>query len=78
MKGASEMPEGPKAVHVEKIDNGFIVKTCGYGKEETKFVKDLASTPTIMARLLGVKGEKNADQLSKMTKVEEVEEEEEE
>lgn len=72
--GSPQYAEGPKAVHVEKIKNGYVVRTCGMGQEESQFVQDLAKTPEIMSRLLGVKG-KSARDLEKMTEVGEEEEE---
>jgi hypothetical protein len=63
-------PDEPSAVHVEKLTNGYLVRTCGMGKDESTFVKDLSQAPTIMARILGVKGEKNAAELSDMVEEE--------
>lgn len=59
-----EMSHGPAdRVSIERIDNGYIVHACGLGKEETKFVKNLASAPAIVSRMMGIKG-KSGRQIS--------------
>ncbi len=60
-----EDEENPKMFHVKKIDNGFIVETCGHDKESTEFVKRLAQVPSVIARLMGEKGKKSASEIMK-------------
>ena len=59
-------------VSIEKIDNGYVVSTCGYDSKEKRFIKDLCSAPSIVARLMGGKS-KNYRQLKESIDVEEEE-----
>ena len=59
------------SVHIDKIDNGFVVKTCGpMGEEQAIFMKNLMSAPSVIARIMGIK-DKSGEEISKTTKVEE-------
>lgn len=62
-----------KEVHVKKINNGVLVSTCGFGGEETEFVKSLAAAPKIMARLMGIK-DKNYAEMKRSTQSKDIEE----
>ena len=70
VKVAYSASPGPKAVHIEKLKNGFLIRACGMGEDESQFVKDLSQAPTIMSRILGVNGEKNAAEVDDMVEEE--------
>lgn len=45
-----------KEVHIKKINNGYLISTCGpYSENETEFAKKLAAAPAIVERLMGIK-----------------------
>lgn len=63
-----------KSVHIEKLENGFVVRTCGLDGEQSEYVKNLASTPSIISRLMGIK-DKSGKEIEEITDVEEEKEE---
>lgn len=69
IKSMPSVSEGPKSVHIEKLDNGYVI-SCYGGNEQKKFVKSLVKSGPFLERLLGASG-KSAKELDEMTEVEE-------
>lgn len=65
-----------RPVHIEKINNGFIVRVCGGSPKEIEFVKGLQDTPKVLAKLLGVEDDVTSSELEKNVKFESDEESE--
>jgi hypothetical protein len=61
----------PQHVCIDKIDNGFIISGFDGDKETREFVKNLASAPSILARIFKLKGSKSGREIEDMTETEE-------
>lgn len=51
-----EDTEEVKEGHIKKINNGYLLSTCGpYSENQAEFVKKLSMAPAVFARLMGIK-----------------------
>jgi len=61
----------PEHVCIDKIENGFIISVTDKDKITKEFVKNLASAPSILARIFNLKGKKSGMEIEDMTETEE-------
>lgn len=55
-EGEEEETEEVKEAHIKKINNGYLLSTCGpYSESQTEFIKKLSMAPAVFARLMGRK-----------------------
>ena len=57
-------------VCIEKIKNGFVAKGMGMDSENAEFFKNLASSPTIISKVMGLKN-KSARDIAENTRIKE-------
>lgn len=56
------------SLRIQKIENGYIISGYCDGEEDTMYFDELSKAPSMIARLLKIKG-KSRDEISRMTKV---------